>query len=291
MTKRIKLLISALSVLSVFTLVFQACTKDEVSATDGTQNLKVYITDDPAHFDKLLVEIKTVEVKLDTGLHKDDDGWGRRGDSLDRDDDDDRRGRDDFGQWDTLSMTAGVYDILSLRNGVDTLLAQGNIKGTVRKIRITVGEVTVVKDGVSYPVNMLPGNRNYIYVKVGKEHFRRNGSSTATWVDFDVARSIVEINGKYYLKPVLKPFCDNNFGEIKGEVAPADARAVIKVYNSSDTATAIPNKDGKFKVRGLADGTYSVRYDGNNGYADTTVANVKVSKGRETELAKVTLRK
>lgn len=291
MTKRIKLLISALSVISVFALVFQACTKDEVSASDGTQNLKIYITDDPAQFDKLLVEIKTVEVKLDTGSHKDDDGWGRRGDSLDRDDDDDRRGRDDFGQWDTLNITAGVYDILSLRNGVDTLLAQGNIKGTVRKIRITVGEVTVVKDGVSYPVNMLPGNRNYIYVKVGKEHFRRNGSSTATWVDFDVARSIVEINGKYYLKPVLKPFCDNNFGEIKGEVAPADARAVIKVYSSSDTATAIPNKDGKFKVRGLADGTYSVLYDGNNGYADTTVTNVKVSKGRETELAKVTLRK
>jgi hypothetical protein len=288
MKKRIQLVISGLAAIVVVALVFQACSKDELSASGSTQNLKVYITDDPAQLEKLLVQINTVEVKLDTGKHRGDDDWGRRDDD---DDDDDRRGYDDYGHWDTLSIAAGEYDILSLRNGVDTLLAQGNVQGTVRKLRISVGNITVVKDGISYPVSLLPGNRNYIYVKLGKEHIRANGNNIATWVDFDVSRSIIEINGKYYLKPVLKPFCDNNFGKIEGEVKPADARAVIQVYNSSDTATAIPDRDGEFKIRGLAPGTYSVRYDGSNGYADTTIVNVVVAKGKETELPEVILRK
>ena len=47
----------------------------------------------------------------------------------------------------------------------------------------------------------------------------------------------------------------------------------------------------RFKVRGLAEGVYSVLYDGNNGYADATITNVSVSKGKEKELATVTLKK
>lgn len=294
MVKRSKFLFSALAMVVLSILVFQACTKDEfsVSGTGETQSLKVYLTDDPAEFDSLFVQINSVEVKLDTGKHRDDDDWGGRSDSLDKDDDDDRRGKDDFGQWDTLNVAAGEYNILALRNGIDTVLAQGNITGTIRKIRISIGAVRVVKDGVSYPVNLLPGVRsNYIYIKLRKEHIQTSGSGIATWIDFDVSRSIIEINGKYYLKPVLKPFCEKNFGELKGKVLPAEAGAIVKVYNATDTATAIPNKDGKFKVRGLPQGVYSVLYDGNNGYADTTITNVSVGKGKEKELATVTLRK
>ena len=294
MVKRSKFLFSALAIVAFSVLLFQACNKDEFSAsgTGETQSLKVYLTDDPAEFDSLFVQINSVEVKLDTGKHRDDDDWGDRSDSLDKDDDDDRRGKDDFGQWDTLNVAAGEYNILALRNGIDTVLAQGNVQGTIRKIRISIGAVRVVKNGVSYPVNLLPGVRsNYIYIKLRKEHIQTSGSGIATWIDFDVSRSIIEINGKYYLKPVLKPFCEKNSGELKGKVLPAEAGAIIKVYNATDTATAIPNKDGKFKVRGLSQGVYTVLYDGNNGYADTTITNVQVGKGKEKELATVTLRK
>jgi hypothetical protein len=63
------------------------------------------------------------------------------------------------------------------------------------------------------------------------------------------------------------------------------------VYNATDTATAIPGREGKFRIRGLSDGTYSVLFKGSNGYRDTTISNVNIAKGRETELPKVTLRK
>ena len=117
-----------------------------------------------------------------------------------------------------------------------------------------------------------------------------SGVGTAVWVDFELGRSIVYINGQYYLRPVLRPFCNNNFGEIVGKVSPAAARAVVKVFNATDSSIAIPNPDGYFKVRGLNPGVYSVLYDGIDPYADTTITNVAVTVGRETRLAPVVLR-
>lgn len=286
---KVRILFLTLLVSSVF--VFNACTKEFSGSGAEKEQLAVYLTDHPADFEKLLVQINAVEVKLDTSSHKDDDSWGDRSGSHDDDDDDHHRGYDEFGQWDTLRVAPGNYDLLTLRNGVDTLLAQGTIIGKVRKVRITIGTVTVVKNGVSYPVELLPGSRNYIYIRIRDQHMQSSGSDRKLWIDFDVSRSIVEKNGKYYLRPVLKPFCDKNTGEIEGKVGPKEARAIIRVYNATDTATAIPDRDGEFKVRGLSDGVYSVLYQGANGYRDTTISNVSVSKGRDTELPSVVLRK
>jgi hypothetical protein len=288
MTNRLKFRVLSFSLfMLVAAVIFDSCTKSEYSASGSEQQLSVYLTDHPADFDKVLVQINLVEVKLDTSSHQVDDSYGNR----DMDDDDHRKGHDEYGQWDTLNVNPGTYDLLTLRNGVDTLLAQGNIKGKARKIRITVGSVTVVKDSVSYPVNLLPGAQNYLYIKLHDDHIQRNGNVQQLWLDFDVSRSIIEMNGKYYLRPVLKPFCDKNSGELEGRVGPADASAIVKVYNASDTATAIPDKKGEFRIRGLSEGNYTVLYDGNNGYVDTTIANVKITKGRDTKLQAVTLKK
>jgi hypothetical protein len=273
--------------MSVAVSVFDSCTKSEYSASGSEQQLAVYLTDHPADFDKVLVQINLVEVKLDTSSHQDDDNYGNR----DMDEDDHRKGHDEYGQWDTLKVNPGTYDLLTLRNGVDTLLAQGDIKGKARKIRITVGSVTVVKDSVSYAVNLFPGAQNYLYIKLHDDHIQRNGNVRQLWLDFDVSRSIVELNGKYYLRPVLKPFCDKNSGKLEGKVGPAEASALVKVYNASDTATAIPDKKGEFRIRGLSEGDYTVLYDGSNSYADTTISNVKITKGRDTKLQAVTLKK
>lgn len=42
---------------------------------------------------------------------------------------------------------------------------------------------------------------------------------------------------------MLKSFCDKNTGEIEGKVGPKEGRAIIRVYNATDTATAIPDRD------------------------------------------------
>ena len=61
-------------------LIFTACKKDskaDTTTTTGTQKLSVYLTDDPAIYDSVLIDIKYVEVKLDTNEgHKNDDHFG-----------------------------------------------------------------------------------------------------------------------------------------------------------------------------------------------------------------------
>jgi Domain of unknown function (DUF4382) len=263
MTTKMKNLYVAVSCFFSLLLVFTACQKAETSKTSNGETLGIYLTDGPGKFDKVLLQINAVEVKLDTSAsHMDDDDFGDRNGSRDDDDDDHQRGKDEFGQWDTLKITAGTYDLLTLRNGVDALIASGTISGRIRKIRLTVGSVTVEKDGVSYPVNLFPGANNYLYVRIHDEHIHRSGDDAKLWVDFDVARSIIEINGQYFLRPVLRPFCDDNFAEVEGVVLPAEAGAIVRVYNASDTASAFPEKDGKYKVRGLTEGTYSITFLG-----------------------------
>jgi hypothetical protein len=60
--------------------------------------------------------------------------------------------------------SSGVYDLLTLRNGADTLLAGGNVhKGSMQRIRITVGtQNSLVKDGVTYPLKSVAGQSKII---------------------------------------------------------------------------------------------------------------------------------
>ncbi|OQP56350.1 carboxypeptidase-like regulatory domain-containing protein [Niastella populi] len=56
-------------------------------------------------------------------------------------------------------------------------------------------------------------------------------------------------------------------------------------------AYAFPWRDGRFKVRGLDSGIYSVFVNAGNGYQDTTINNVSVTVGKETDLGTITLHK
>lgn len=286
-----KQLFGALSLVVASALVFTACKKDSsgtASTSTSAQKLSVYLTDDPAVYDSVLIDIKYVEVKTDTSkAHKNDDHFGDN----DIDKDDDHKGRDDFGKWDTLNIVSGVYNVSKLRNGIDTLMGTANINGAIRKIRITLGTNNSLNvAGVSYPLNLLPGINNYLYIKINeKHHHEMAAGQTALWIDFDISRSIIYANGQYYLKPVLRPFNDNNFARLKGKVLPFAATPLVSVYNATDTANGIPAPDGDFKIRGIKEGTYSILYKGFNGYRDTTISNIQLKNGEETVLPAVTL--
>lgn len=279
-------------VLIVSALIVTACKKDSNPASSGagTQKLSVYLTDDPAIYDSVLIDIKYVEVKIDTDeAHKDDDHFGDN----DHDEDNDHHDKDKFGKWDTLNIAPGIYNLSTLRNGTDTLLGTASIKGTIRKIRITLGTKNSLSiGGVSYPLNLLPGLKNYLYVKINNRHHQETASGQIVlWIDFDISRSVVMANGQYYLKPVLRPFCDNNFASLKGQVLPSAATPLVTVYNATDTANGIPREDGDFKIRGLKKGTYSILFKGFNGYHDTTIINVLVKNGEEKRVPAITLSK
>jgi hypothetical protein len=285
------LLLGALSV------IIYACNKDSSSepaaVPPGQQRVNIMLTDDPGLFDKVFLDIQKVEVLVDTCARNDDDdrwddrdrcGWWE-----------DRRERNDSCEvWDSLGIRAGVYDVLALRNGLDTSLATGTIrKGNIKRIRITLGSNnSLVKDSISYPLKSVNGQVKIVIKVRHNEWDQVSTDNLQLWLDFDVQRSIIQVNrGMFILKPVIHVWTVKQTGAVSGKVSPRDAQSVITVYNSLDSLYAIPGRDGEFKVRGLKVGTYSVFVNAGNGYRDTTIANVKVERGKETKVGTITVKK
>jgi hypothetical protein len=285
-----KLFLGLASLVLALAVFLTACTKNGINASSG--NLSVYLTDGPGEYDSVFIDITKVEVKVDNdSLHKHRDDHGKDDD----DRDDHERRKDSYGEWVDISFTPAIIDILSLRNGVETKLGDANIAaGTVRKIRITLGSRNrVVKDSVSYPLELRNETNNLLYVKLYDKHRqRRADSSTKVWVDFDIASSISEKDGRFFLRPVLRPFCNDNFGEVEGKVLPLEAKAVVRITDGAGfNGVALPDRKGEFKLRGLETGTYTVTVEGIAPYLKETITNVSVTKGKETELGTITLKK
>lgn len=290
--KKLTGLYLSVSVILISSVLLYSCQK-EVSVEDGnipssTNKLSVYITDGPTDYQKVLIDIQQIAVKLDTcRRNSDDDDHGRPG----CDDDHDSL-KVNCEIWDTLNINAGVYDLLTLRNGLDTLLASGFLlNGKIERIKVTLGtNNSVMVDSVSYPLNLL-NRQNFVFLNIGRDHLDSLSSNNLQlYLDFDLLHSISYIGGKYWLKPVLKPFGRHSTGEIEGKIRPVHSHGLVKAYNATDTAYARPwDEEGEFKIRGLKEGTYSVFIDGINGYRDTTITNVVVQRKRDTELGTIML--
>jgi len=280
------LFLALASLLMIFAISFSSCTKNDMNNGDA---LQVYLTDGPGDFEAVNIDIQKVEVKLDKDEKqmKDD----RFGDD-DDDKDDHLKRKDGYGEWVDVKFTPGAIDVFKLRNGVEKLLADGNVTGTIRKIRITLGSNnSVVKGGVTYPLVLNNATDNFLYIKLNNEHRERGvGNSLKVWIDFDIANSIVEVNGKFYLKPVLRPFCNANFGEVEGKVLPKGIKATVTLSNGQGlNAVALPGSEGEFKIRGLKEGTYTATFAA-DGYI-TQTKTVIVVKGKDTKIDLVTLTK
>ena len=148
---------------------FQSCKKEN----NGLSNLQVRLTDAPAAYDQVNVDIREVRVNF----------------------------RDDSTGWVSLNTNAKIYNLLALQNGVDTLLATGTVStGIVKEIRLLLGnDNSVVVNGTSFPLTIPSGGESGLKIKVNK---KLNATLETLIVDFDAALSIKVENGGYKLRPV-----------------------------------------------------------------------------------------
>ncbi len=235
-------------VLVVFA-VFNACQKDSSMGSNSTippgmMKFSVRLTDGPTDFQKVLIDIQGIAVKVDT-CH-------RNGDP-----DHDYPGCDDYHDqmnshceyWDTLDIHPGIYDLLTLRNGLDTLLASDFlINGKIERIKFTLGNNdSVMVDSMMHPLNLI-NHFNFVFVNIRREHLDSLSSNNfQLYLDFDLDHSIWYFGGQYWLSPVLRPFSMHSFGSIEGKIRPVHSFGVIKAYNATDTAFAWPFDEGEFE--------------------------------------------
>lgn len=295
-----KLILPALAILLFSGM---SCKKNKETEV-VSQMFSVYLTDNPADLEKVNIDIHSVEVKVDEDIradeqqiaqwdsHRSNDSLGAPGGTLWHGGIPVGNGNQ-FGTWVSLDFAPGIYDILKLRNGIDMLLGSVQTKGVVRKIRIALGSNShVVKKGVKFPLQLADDSLNHhIYIDVLKESRIKNiDGSTAVYLDFDLGRSIYEREDGYVLNPNLRTLPADRSLELEGYAFPVAASVVVSVYNDKDTATALPDDNGYFKIRGLELGRYSVRYDaGNRAYRDTTTI-FDITKNKVT-LPAMTLKK
>jgi len=298
---RYGLMISILSVLII------ACKKNTsfTNNPSGSRNVAVYLTDDPCQYDSVFIDVKYIELKIDTSIHgnnenqsgdnnenqsddRNDNSWKHDGDH-----DEDHQHSDKNGIWDTLNIKPGLYNILQLRNGNDVIIGTGNIPaGNINKMRLTVGSRSyVVVSGVKHSLNLFHSQDNFSYINVHgeDEDDNFNPGQTSMWIDFNICKSIKLMDDQYYLKPFISIFAMSNTGSVEGNVFPHSAQPFVTVWNTTDTASALPEENGRFKIRGLNAGVYNVTYNGSFGYKDTTITNIQVQKGKETQLPNITL--
>lgn len=278
------------SLISGFVLSQVSC-KKQADAPSGKQKVQIFLTDGPVRYDAMYVDIQKVEVwtSPDSCAWKGDDDEHNG----DHGDDKNEEYHSACGKWDTLDIRKGTYNLLSLSNGTDTLLASGlTFSGTIKKIRITLGsDNAVVIDSVRYPLS-LHNNKNQILITAKEEDMDRITSSDLRfWMDFDAGRSIVKLsNNHFVLKPVIKLFASHRTASIEGHVLPNQANAVVSSIADGDTLIAFPGKDGYFKIRGIKSAAADIFINATNGgYKDTTIRSVPMQAGKETNIGTIRL--
>ena len=114
-------------------LTFISCKKEDAK---GMSTLNVRLTDAPTAFEQVNIDVREVRVKFS--------------------DDSTSNG------WVTLTTYPGVYNLLALQNGVDTLLGTGVFPTqVVKEIRFVLGPNNTIKDaGVIYPLTIPSGSES-----------------------------------------------------------------------------------------------------------------------------------
>jgi len=270
-------------------ILFLACNKDSSSKSNpnippGQSQLSVYLTDGPVQFYKVLVDIRQVAVKIDTSMHQ-------------HDEDNDHEWGDEWSShtiWDTLNITPGVYDLLQLRNGVDTLIASGTYpSGKILKVRVTLGSDNSIftDSATSFPLDVF-GPHPYFDINVKREHvYDVSSNDFKLWLDFNLQRSIFFWSGTFYLKPYIVAFNDHASARISGSVLPPGSSPLIQAYNNVDTVYAVPGFNGDYIIRAVPPGTYTLNIYGHHGFSDTTITNIVVSDASTTKVPTITLHK
>jgi len=260
---KIKPLGSLLPLATIALLIFaiNACKKTDVNANQRSK-MNIYLTDAPAAYNAVWIDVQKVMVKSDETDSA--DGW-----------------------IEVPLIKPGIYNLLDFRNGEDTLLGGVDLPaGKVSQIRLILGDNNSIELEDGSTVDLKTPSAQESGLKLNVDANLKPGIPYELVLDFDAARSIVKAgnSGKYLLKPVIRTFAKEAGGGIQGVVLPDSANAQINAISGTDTLGAIPDASGAYKFWGLPANNYTLVFtaDTTTGYHSDTVKNVAITVGNIT---------
>ncbi len=228
--------------LSILLVMIAGCNKDSETVTPGSYPYSVRMTDAPAVYDQVNIDIQGVVV---TGSN---------------------------GKEVALNVEHGVYNLLEFNNGKEITIATGTLtEAKVEQVRLILGSNnTVVVNGVTHPLKTPSAQESGLKIQVHQT--LQPDVSSSVLIDFDASQSIVNAGGTFSLKPVIRKVDAGLSGSISGQISPAGTLAVVTATSSSThlTYTSTVNTSGNFTIKGLPAGSYTVMV--------TTLSGASVSK-------------
>lgn len=257
--------------------IAMACNEVSSSGSEqGKAQLNVNLTDAPGDYQEVNIDVQGLRIR-----------YSPSGDTT----------GDSEEKWVDLPFEPMTLNLLDFTNGADTLLASADLDpGHYSELRLILGEDNTVRvDSTTHDLKVPSGQESGYKIKFQSD--LDPGEDMDVTIDFDAARSVHEAgnSGKYILKPVLKAFVTSGdeveTGSIIGAIEPCNSNARIFAIMDEDTsASARADTTGAFTLAGLNEGMYDVNIQPcSDQYADTTVTDVEVDAGEETDIGTITL--
>lgn len=262
-SKRVIQLFSALAIATIFTF---SCQKN--SGTADQPRLQLRLTDNPpTGIKEVWVDIQQVEIIVGDSSHP-------------------------------VALTgvhAGVYNLLDLTGGKDTLLADALIPaGTISQIRLILGDNNYIVTPTGEKIALKTPSAQQSGLKVQLHQEVSGGMLYRLVLDFDVARSLVFAGngGNVILKPVLRvlSFVPSG-GNISGVVAPDSVLTTVIAIQGLDTiASAFTNAtNGSYYLKDIPAGNYSLSFIPSDTAYKKVQLNTIVTLGQTTKVDTVHL--
>jgi hypothetical protein len=227
-------------------MMISACSEENASRN----SFSVRLTDDPAPYSAVYIDIQGVEVMSHEG------------------------------EKTMLTTNKGVYNLLELSNGKEALIASGELDmKRIRQIRLILGpQNSMVQDNITYTLSQPEVDDPGLIIPVDAR--LEPGAPTSILLDFDANRSITTNHpNNYKFQPVLRAVDATQSGIIKGRMIPGAVLASVRAVTKESFYYSSVNAEGYFTIKGLPPGTYSVSVLPAAPYTSITVSDVQVTAG------------
>lgn len=242
--------------IALLVLGFISCRKDNLSDSKGSARLTLRLTDSPALYDKVNIDIIGANAIIEDSIIK-------------------------------LDVHTGIYNLLDFVNGKDTLIVDQQVpSGMLSQVRLILGDNNTVLTSTGQ-YDMKTPSAQQSGLKLNVHTSITQGIAYEYVIDFDAARSIVRTgNGGFILKPVLKVAVKAVSGAIAGIIFPAEAKPVIYAISSDldSVSTTSDVLSGNYMFTGLAAGIYKLSFAPQSPFKDTTLLNISVQIAMVTKL-------